>query len=487
MHNTPFFPAWHHRLGPMGFRTARALRPVRAYTLCQLESCLGRWVPNGLFPKASSRQNSRDRHYTRWRTFWCMLWQGLNPSAAGREVVRQLQALFDLAGGPQLGPEDGAYCRAKVRLPLGQFAQALRATARNADQLAPPLPRLGGRSFKVVDGTALTLPDTPKHRKAYPPARSQGQPSFPQLRLVAVMSLLSGAILAVAQGTLHLSELALFHSLAGQLTAGDIVIGDRGFGSFPVIAWLQNLGCDFLGRTTRHVDGRRRLKRLGRNDWLLRWQKTPSCRSPWLSPHQRLALPSALTLRAVTGSCYQRGFRVQRVTVVTTLLDPALYPAREILQAYLRRWRLEMCLDDLKTTLHMEFLRSLNPQTALREIYTRLIAHNLVRCTMAEAATQHHVALDRLSFKGSLDALRHFTQAMARARSKTRRQRLWNRLLETLAKDLVPERPGRREPRAVKRIKRKYPRLQGPRNQFRDRPKRNVRKSRARLRRLGLM
>ena len=178
---------------------------------------------------------------------------------------------------------------------------------------------------------------------------------------------------------------------------------------------------------------------------------------------------------------------MQRVTVVTTLLDPALYPAREILQAYLRRWRLEMCLDDLKTTLHMEFLRSLNPQTALREIYTRLIAHNLVRCTMAEAATQHHVALDRLSFKGSLDALRHFTQAMARARSKTRRQRLWNRLLETLAKDLVPERPGRRAPRAVKRIKRKYPRLQGPRNQFRDRPKRNVRKSRARLRRLGLM
>jgi len=183
----------------------------------------------------------------------------------------------------------------------------------------------------------------------------------------------------------------------------------------------------------------------------------------------------------------KKGFRVRRLTVVTTLLDPELYPAQEILQAYLRRWRLEMCLDDLKTSLQMECLRGRTPQMVCKELYTRLIAHNLIRCTMAQAAAEHRVPLERISFKGSLDALRHFTQAMARARSKAKRRRLWDLLLKTLAQDLVPERPGRREPRAIKRKKNKYPRLNAPRHRFRDHPKRTVRAKNARLRKLALM
>jgi hypothetical protein len=194
-----------------------------------------------------------------------------------------------------------------------------------------------------------------------------------------------------------------------------------------------------------------------------------------------------MTLRAVKGSCYRKGFRVRRLTVVTTLLDPELYPAQQILQAYLRRWRLEMCLDDLKTSLQMETLRGRAPATLQREMFARLIAHNLVRCTMAQAASQHTVPLERLSFKGSLDAVRHFSHAMAQARSRPRRQRLWQLLLQTLAQDLVPERPGRREPRAIKRKKNKYPRLDAPRDKFRDHLKRNDRRKLSRLRKLGLM
>ncbi len=169
--------------------------------------------------------------------------------------------------------------------------------------------------------------------------------------------------------------------------------------------------------------------------------------------------------------------------------DPAgrLYPAQQILQAYLRRWRLEMCLDDLKTTLKLDFVRARSPQMAQKEVLLRLIAHNLIRCTAAQAAVEHAVALDRFSFKGSVDALRHFASAMAQARSHNKRQQLWAQLLHTLATDLVPERPNRREPRAIKRKKHKYPRLNVPRRQFRDRPKRNLRRTRAKLRRLGLM
>jgi len=485
--DTPFFPPWRSRLAAFGSRSSRLCQQVRAYTLCQLEQSFAPWIPSELFPKATEGPNSRDHDYTRWRTFWCMLWQALNPLASGREVVRQLQALFDLENGPQLSPEDGAYCRAKARLPLDQFPKGLSATAVQADQLAPPLQLLQGRPLKVVDGSALTLADTQKNRATYPPIESTNTPLFPQLRLVVLFSLLSGAILAVAQDALQISELALLHELATHLVAGDVLVGDRGFGSFPVMAWLKVHRIDFLGRTTRRIDGRRRLQRLGPNDWLLSWKNSSSCTSPWLSALVQALLPTHMTVRAVKGSCYQKGFRVRRVTVVTTLLDHELYPAQQILQAYLRRWRLEMCLDDLKTSLQMETLRGRAPATLQREMFARLIAHNLVRCTMAQAASQHGVPLERLSFKGSLDAVRHFAHAMARARARSRRQRLWQLLLQTLARDLVPERPGRREPRAIKRKKNKYPRLHAPRHKFRDHLKRNDRRKLSRLRKLGLM
>jgi len=487
MHHTPFFPAWRPRLAPLGSRTTRAFGHVRSYTLCQLETCLGPWVPSDLFPKAPDKENSRDRDYTRWRTFWCMLWQGLNPEASGREVVRQLQALFGLEDGPRISEEDGAYCRAKARLPLGSFSKGLAATANTADQQAPSMKQLQGRPLKAIDGSALALPDTSKNRKAYPPLQCADKPSFPMMRIVVLFSLLSGSVSALAAGSLGVSELSLFGLLISQLVCGDILLGDRGFGSYPVIALLKHtLGVDFIGRTTRRVDGRRRLKRLARNDWLMLWKKSPNP-SPWLSALQWAGLPMQMTLRAVKGRCYQKGFRLRQVTVMTTLLDPQLYPAQEILQAYLRRWRLEMCLDDLKTTLKMDMLRSRSPEMAQRELHARLIAHNLIRCTLGQTATERGVALERISFKGSLDALRHFTHAMARARSNKKRRQLWAQLLATLAADLVPERPGRREPRAVKRKKNKYPRLSAPRHKFRDHPKRNVRRKNARLRRLGLM
>ena len=481
--NTPFFPTLRCRLAPMGSRLTQSLREVRSYTLCHLETCLGLWMPTELFPK----EKGRDRDYTRWRTFWCMIWQSLNPDASGREVVRQLQALFTLEKGRELSDEDGAYCRAKARLPLDQFSKALAATAKAANQNAPTMTLLQGKPIKAIDGSALTLCDTPKNRKAYPPLQCADSPSFPMMRLVVIFSLISGAISCLAQGSLAVSELALFGSLISHLARGDILLGDRGFGCYPVIALLQHsLGVDFIGRTTRHIDGRRRLKRLGKNDWLILWKKSPQS-SPWLSESQQAGLPAQITLRVVKGRLYQKGFRVRQVTLVTTLLDPQLYPAKEILQAYLRRWRLEMCLDDLKTTLKMDTLRGRSPQMVQRELYTRLIAHNLIRCLVAEAATEHGVALERISFKGTLDALRHFSQAMVQARSKKKRRQLWAKLLQTLAADLVAQRPGRREPRAVKRKKNKYPRLNVPRHKFRDHPKRHVRRTNARLRRLGLM
>ena len=483
---TPFFPQWRQRLAPMGCRTAQVFRQVRSYTLNQLEDRFGPWIPKNLFPKATQKANSRDRTYTRSRTFWSMLWQGFNPSASCREVVLELQALFELHGGPSLSEENGAYCRAQARLPLSEFPKALRATAESADRLAPALTLLQGRPVKVADGSTLTLADTPKNRKTYPPTQSP-EPNFPLLRVVVLFSLLSGALLSVASGDLHTAELPMLYPMLSQLVPNDILMGDRGFGNFVLLALLDHLKLkvDFIGRSARHSDGRRRLKRLGKADWLMAWKKGTNP-SLWLPKLLWLALPKELTVRVVRGNCYVKGFRVRRVTLVTTLLDAQRYPASQILQAYLRRWRLEMCLDDLKTTLKMEALRSRTPEMVQKELYARLIDHNLIRCVMAEAATQHRVPLERISFKGTLDALRQFTQAISLARSRHKRSRLWAKLLQTRAADLVPDRPGRREPRAVKRVKNKYPRLSAPRRQFKDRPKRNVRRTISRMQKLGL-
>lgn len=468
----------------MGARLARTFPSLRAATLAQLEDRFAAAIPPSLFPKAPDHGNSRDRIYTRRRTFWSMLWQSLNPEASGREVVRQLQALLLLQGGPTISPEDGAYCRAKGRLPESEFPKALAASARAVETAAPPLTLLQGRPIKVVDGSTVTLPDTPQNRDAYPPLHSR-QPNFPLMRIVVLFSLCSGAVLTLAHGNGHAAELPLFSLLLEQLMRGDILLGDRGFGNFVLLALLQNRGVDFIGRCARRVDGRHRLKRLGKNDWLVLWHKgsTPSRWLPWLP---WTALPMQLTLRVVRGRVVQKGFRVRQLTLVTTLLDPQRDPAGEILRAYVRRWRLEMCLDDLKTTLEMEMLRSRSPAMARKELFVRLIGHNLIRSLMARAAREHAVALERISFKGSLDALRQFSQAMAQARSKKKRKALWEELLRTLASDVVPERPGRREPRAVKRKHNKYPRLSAPRRQFRDRPKRSVRRTKARERRLGL-
>ena len=484
--HTPFFPSWRARLAPRGVRLAPALKAVRSSTLTQLEDRFGPHLPHSLFPKAAQKANSRDRIYTRSRTFWSMLWQGFNPKASGREVVRQLQALFELYGGPSVSEDDGAYCRAKARLPLSEFPKALGATAQAADKLAPAPTLLRGRAVKVADGSTLTAPDTPKNRKAYPPLQSP-EPNFPMLRVMVLFSLLSGAVLSLASGDLHTAELPMLYQMFHLLAPNDILLADRGFGNFVLLALLGHFkpGVDFIGRSARHADGRRRLKRLGANDWLVVWKK--GCNpSQWLPKLIGLALPRQITVRIVRGSCYVKGFRVRRVTLVTTLLEAEVYPTRDILQTYLRRWRLEMCLDDLKTTLEMQLLRSRTPEMLQKEVYTHLIAHNLLRCTMAQAASEHSVSLERISFKGTLDALRQFAQAMSLARSKTKRCQLWAKLLQTLARDRVPERPGRREPRAVKGVKNKYPRLSRPRHLFRDRPKRNVRRTFSNMRRRGL-
>jgi hypothetical protein len=174
-----------------------------------------------------------------------------------------------------------------------------------------------------------------------------------------------------------------------------------------------------------------------------------------------------------TAAC--RGFRTQRITLVTTLLDAQLYPTAELVALYLRRWRIELCLRDVKTTLGLEQLRCQSPAMVRKELLAGLIAHNLIRCVLAEAAQVHAAQLERLSFKGAVDALRQHSAVIAQAPTKRLKRKLWQDLLRTLVRDVVPLRPGRTEPRAVKHRPKPFPLLNRPRRKFVELPHRNNR------------
>lgn len=263
----------------------------------------------------------------------------------------------------------------------------------------------------------------------------------------------------------------MLHHLRPTLQAGDIVIYDRAAGHYVGAAQMRAAGADLISRVAiRKIDWRRG-QRLSRHERLVVWDKSHK-QPAYLTDAQWAQMPEQITVRIVREPVTQPGFRVRELTLVTTLLDATLYPAAAIAQAFLRRWRLEMGLDDLKTTLHLEHLRCQSPAMIARELRALLIAHNLVRCVMAQAAREHAVPVERISFKGTLDAVRHFSAALAQSASAKRRRALWAELLRTLATDLVPLRPGRREPRAVKRRPKAYRLLNRPRHLYRESPRR---------------
>jgi hypothetical protein len=469
--HTPFLPAFRSRLAALGRRTATTLRQA---TLGQLQDQFRDLLPAPLLSSEDDGPNSRERAFPLRLTFECFLWQMLNFKTSCREVVRQVQALRTLLGLSPISEGDSAYIQARLRFPKERLEKALDSTAQTADRRVGPSPQLQGRPVKVVDGSSTQLSDTPANQQRYPQPGSQ-KPGcgFPVMKFVVLFSLCSGAVLNVLLGNLHHHDLRLLRGVWDQLKKGDILLGDRAYGEYTTLAGLPQQGVDVVARLhqRRKVDFRK-ARRLGQNDGLLVWTKSGQ-QSEILSPNEWDLLPAQITVRIVRFTTVIRGFRNRRITLVTSLLDAQLYPAEELVALYARRWRLELCLRDIKTTLGMEQLRCKTPDMAEKELLAYLVAHNLVRCLMAEAVATHRVELERVSFKGSLDALRQFSAAISRAPNRKLRRQLWSDLLRALARDLAPLRPNRTEPRAVKRRPKPFPLLNKPRRKFVEIPHRN--------------
>ena len=467
---TPCFPGLRAQLAALG---RRARQSVRQATLAQLGQNLRQLIPGHLLAGEDDGPNSRERSFPLRLTCECFIWQLLNPDTACREGVRHVQALGRLRGHAPVDAGTSAYVQARQRLPQERLEKVRQATATAADRRAGAGGRLQGRPSKVVDGSSTQLADTARNQVEYPqPSTQQKGCGFPVMKLAVLFSLASGAMLDVVTGNLHGHDLRLFRQLWEGLRSGDILLGDRACGEDATVAGLQQRAVDVIARLHqgRTVDFRK-ARRLGKKDGLFTWKR--GCQPSEIFTRQEWSLlPETIQVRILRFSIEVPGFRSHQITLVTTLLNPGLFPAHALARAYARRWRLEMCLRDLKTTLGMEALRCQSPAMARKEMLTFLIAHNLARGVMAEAASLYEAALERISFKGTLDALRQYSAASSAARNQKVRQQLWQDLLLNLVRDPVPLRPERSEPRALKRRPKPYPLLNKPRRQFKEIPHR---------------
>jgi hypothetical protein len=426
-------------------------------------------LPPELLASAEEGTNSRERIYSLRLTFAGFVWQMLKPKTPCREVVRAVQALFQAAERGSVDEGTGAYIQARQRLPKERLEKALLATAATAGQRVQDQGQINGRTVTVVDCSTTQLADTPKNRKRYSqPSGQKPGCGFPLIKFLALSHLGSGAILRVIMADWKTHDLRLLRRAWEYLRKGDILLGDRAYADYVTLACLPQQEVDVVARLsqTRKVDFRRAKQRLGKGDALFEWRKGYQ-QSEILTAEEWRKMPEKITVRILRFEAMIRG-RKQRITLVTTLLDAKAYPAAKLIALYARRWNLELSLRHLKTTLGMEQLRCQTPDMAEKEILAYLVAYNLIRCLMAEAVSAAGVEMERLSFKGTLDAVRQYTAAIASARSKKKRQLLWDELVRQILRDLVPHRPGRREPRAVKRRPKPYPLLTRPRHHYKE-------------------
>jgi hypothetical protein len=357
------------------------------------------------------------------------------------------------------------YCKARQRLPEKLLADLARSSGLELQRQVPPTGLLGGRPIKIVDGTTLSMPDTPANQKAYPqpPSQKKGL-GFPLLRLVGLIGLSCGAVLDVAMGPYRgklTSETALLRQLLDRLEAGDVLLGDAIFSNYWTIALMLECGVDLVSRHDgkRQVDLRQG-RRLGRQDHIVQWRKPPK-RPTWMSKKLYRSLPDTLSIRETRVEVSQKGFRCRHLLLVTTLLDAQVYTQQNLAMAFRSRWHAELDLRSIKRVMQMDVLRCKSPAMVRKEIWMHLLAYNLIRKLMAQAAVLVGVCPRDISFKGTLQTLVAF--AAAGWSCPERSKELYAAVLRAVAAHRVNDRPDRVEPRAVKRRPKKQVYLNEPR------------------------
>jgi Transposase DDE domain len=415
----------------------------------------------------------KDRIFTPLVTLWVFLGQVLAADQSCRAAVARLIAHRVARGLKPCSSETGAYCQARGRLPERFFAVIARLVGWRLDERVDPKWLWKGRRVCLFDGSTVAMPDTPENRAEYPLTYNQAPGTcFPVARIGAIISLSCGAILELGicryagkgQG-----EVSLLRRLWDVLRPGDVLLGDRLMGNWASIHWLRQRGVDTVSRlgALRTADFRKGT-RLGKDDHLVVWKKPTSIRSVDRQTYN--ALPDSITVREVRFRVEQRGFRTRSIVVVTTILDPEQASREELASLYRARWNNELDLRSIKITLQMDMLRCKTPELVRKEIWTHVLAYNLIRTVMAQAADREGVAPRTISFKATLQVLEAFRPVIAYQahRGAGHRAMLYEQILIAIAVHRVADRPDRFEPRRTKRRPKGYPRLSRPRREIKE-------------------
>lgn len=396
----------------------------------------------------------RDRIFPPIVTLGAFLSQVLSEDHSCREAVARVIAERIVEGKKACSADTGAYCQARKRLPNDLIFDVLRETGKRLEAIVPW--QWQGRRIVLVDGTTVSMADTPENQAEYPQPASQKEGlGFPLARLVVLIALATGGVLDAAMGShkgKETGEHALLRQILSALAPGDVLIGDRYYCSYFLICALAGMGVDvvFQSHVKRKVDFRKG-HRLGTRDHVIEWQKP--ARPAWMGKETYAAMPGTLCVRET---------KVGGLVLVSSFLDPKKVPKEELDQLYRARWHVEIDLKFIKQIMKMDVMRGKTPEMVQKEIGVHLLAYNLIRTVMAQAAHSHGIMPNQISFKGAMQALNTFRDRINDASGK-RRLLLLKELLHVIAQHRIGNRPGRKEPRAVKRRPKPFRRLTKPR------------------------
>jgi hypothetical protein len=384
-------------------------------------------------------------------TLWAFLWQVISPDQSCRQVVANV--LLSLALSHEVENMDtGLYCRARAKLPATVLRRLALHVGQGLKRVAPKDWLWKGRSVTLVDGSTSRLPDTEENQKAFPQPKTQ-KPGLgtPMIRWVVLIALATAAVEGFAYGPYagkETGEMALFRELLENLQPNDVVLADRYYCSYFLVALLQSHGIDLVTRLhhQRKYDFRRG-QHLGEGDHIVVWYKPQ--RPDWMCEELYALMPETIRMREIIRRIDQPGYRVKELIVATTLLDAQEYTADEIVELYSKRWQVEVDIRSLKVTLGMSDLRCKTPFMVEREIWAHLLAYNLIRKVGAQVAQQMKVSPRAVSFKAVKQAILGGWQP-ATMLQKAAYVRVQKVMLKLLRKQKVGHRPGRCEPRAVK-------------------------------------